>query len=135
MILLLLACERCCELEAELTPGCGVQHDGVELRLGDSPTDLAELGATERAAGDTTFFHLGQVSGWHDGEAITTLTVADGFAGATDRGLALGSTKSDVQAQLGAPGEDPLTRAWVYADQAFQFEGDEVVEITLHASP
>lgn len=131
MILLLLACERGCELEADLTPGCGVVTEGTELRLGDDPSVLSELGAIERAAGHTTFFHLGQVSGWHDGSAITALTVADGFAGATDRGLRLGSAKSEVQAELGAPSEDPFTGAWVYADQAFQFAGDTVVEITL----
>ncbi len=131
MILLMLACDRGCELEVDLTPGCGVVVDGTELRLGDDPAVLDELGATQRAAGDTTFFHLGQVSGWHDDTALTAFTVADGFTGSTDRGLRLGSTRTEVQAQLGSPGEDPFTGAWVYADQAFLFEGDEVVEITL----
>jgi hypothetical protein len=133
--------QRPCELDADITAGCGLELADGALRLGDP---LDEMTA---AHGDPTWTELGSagtrfdygdqgvVGMSADGLTVSTLLVAAPYAGVTVDGLAIGDDALSAPQTLGAGMASPWQDINWHPDQGIGFESTEGAITRIHLIP
>jgi hypothetical protein len=133
--------QRPCELDADITAGCGLELADGALRLGGS---LEEMTATH---GDPTWTDLGSagtrfayadqgVTGMSsDGLTVSTLLVTAPYAGATVDGLAIGEDALEAPQTLGAGMASPWQDIHWHPELGIGFESAEGAITRIHLIP
>ncbi len=130
--------ERPCELDADITAGCGLELADGALRIGD------ELEAMAETHGEPSWVDLGSagqrfdygdqgVSGTSsDGLTVATLLAYAPYAGATVDGLALGDDQLSAPQTLGAGMASPWQETNWHPELGIGFESADGVISRIH---
>jgi hypothetical protein len=145
LLLGLFACKKddaeLCALDADLTAGCGLVMGEGELRLGDS------LDAMVEAHGEPAWLDLGTagrrfdygehgVAGFSADEVtVSSLLVADPFAGTTADALGLGVEELEVPRTISAGNGSPYLPITWFPELGIGFESAEGVVVRIHLFP
>jgi len=138
-----MGCAGPCAKGDAVVPGAGLAIDGERFCLGDDPADLEKRFGAPAETSDLgtlgtrfTYPDQGVTGTWEEGEegpVVTTLYADETVTSVTSGGLGIGSTLSQIEAELGSGSRDPFVGHLWYMDLgiAFELEDDSVGRLHL----